>query len=109
MNPSETRFDEAWQAQAYALAHALSERGLFTWTEWTETFGAELRKHSDDDGTHYYDAYLCTLEAIVVAKGAANIEELGLLKDAWEKAYESTPHGKPVELGHVALKPARQP
>ena len=34
-------FAEPWQAQAFALAVALNERGLFSWTEWAETLGAD--------------------------------------------------------------------
>jgi hypothetical protein len=36
-------FAEPWQAQAFALAVQLSDAGYFTWTEWAETLGAELR------------------------------------------------------------------
>ncbi len=92
-------FVEPWQAQAYAMAHALSDAGLFTWDEWTHALGEQLRKRPDDDGTHYYDAFLATLELLVIAKGAANKSDLAALKDAWAHAYETTPHGKPVDLG----------
>ena len=91
-------FQEAWQAQVYGLAHALSEAGLFTWTEWTQMLGAKLREHPDDDGSHYYDAWLAALEAMAIAKGAADPSTLARLKAAWSQAYETTPHGKPVAL-----------
>src|SRR5580692_2701987 len=43
-------FAEPWQAQAFALAVQLSEAGHFTWSEWSETLGAELRAAGQDDG-----------------------------------------------------------
>ncbi len=33
-------FAEPWEAQAFALAVALNERGLFTWPEWASAFAA---------------------------------------------------------------------
>src|SRR5581483_3460572 len=33
-------FREPWEAQAFAMALALHERGVFTWAEWAETLGA---------------------------------------------------------------------
>ncbi len=30
-------FREPWEAQAFAMALALHERGLFTWNEWAAT------------------------------------------------------------------------
>ena len=36
-------FAEPWQASAFAMTVALNERGLFTWSEWAETLGAELK------------------------------------------------------------------
>src|SRR5215471_5568922 len=37
-------FAEPWQAHAFALAVKLSERGLFTWAEWSATLAEELAK-----------------------------------------------------------------
>ena len=36
-------FAEPWQAQAFAMAVQLHERGLFTWPEWAETLGRRIR------------------------------------------------------------------
>ncbi len=87
-------FAEPWQATAFALAVALNERGLFTWDEWTRALGAELRTGGD-----YFDAWLNTLEAMTIAKGAATEGELEALAKAWIAAAEATPHGKPIVLG----------
>ena len=36
-------FAEPWEAQAFAMAVKLNEAGVFTWGEWAETLGAELK------------------------------------------------------------------
>lgn len=95
---AEQNFAEPWQAYAYALAHALADAGVFTWREWTETLGRRLRNRPDDDGSHYYEAFLESLETLIVVKGAATPAELAALKEQWRHAYETTPHGKPVVL-----------
>ena len=50
-------FAEPWQAQAFALAVTLSDRGHFTWPEWAATLADELRaaaaRGEPDDGTRY--------------------------------------------------------
>lgn len=50
-------FEEPWQARAFALAVLLSERGLFTWTEWTQMLGAEIA-----EGHDYWTSWLAALE-----------------------------------------------
>ena len=35
-------FHEPWEAEAFALAVSLNERGLFTWKEWAATLGDEI-------------------------------------------------------------------
>jgi nitrile hydratase accessory protein len=96
-------FAEPWQAQAFALAVKLSEKGHFTWKEWAATLASELndatlRGEPDLDGTKYYHHWLAALERLVIAKGLADTRSLAARKDAWEDAYLHTPHGSPVEL-----------
>ena len=95
-------FSEPWEAQAFALAVRLSERGYFSWQEWTQALGAELKAAADrsepDDGTNYYHHWLAALERLVAEKGLASPGELAARKDAWVDAYRHTPHGQPVEL-----------
>jgi nitrile hydratase accessory protein len=95
-------FAEPWQAQAFALAVKLSEQGHFTWTEWADALGAELKAAADrgepDDGSHYYHHWLAALERLVTAKGLTNRAALDTRKEAWVEAYRRTPHGQPVEL-----------
>ena len=95
-------FAEPWQAQAFALAVKLSEAGHFTWKEWAAALADELKsaeaRGGPDDGSHYYEHWLATLERLVMAKGLADERALSERKEAWADAYRHTPHGKPVEL-----------
>lgn len=96
-------FDAPWQAQAFALAVKLSERGLFTWPEWASRFGEERAKaaaaRAPDTNETYYLNWLATLERLVSEKGAASASELAARKDAWDRAAQATPHGQPIVLG----------
>jgi nitrile hydratase accessory protein len=99
-------FAEPWQAQAFALAVRLSEQGHFSWKEWAAALAEELKAAANrgepDDGTHYYEHWLATLERLVTAKRLTNVAELAERKDAWADAYRHTPHGKPVQLRKAA-------
>lgn len=89
----EPAFAEPWQASAFAMTVALNERGLFTWSEWAETLGDELRFGDD-----YYDCWLRALEGILSAKDAASKGEIDRMAAAWERAAHATPHGKAIVL-----------
>jgi nitrile hydratase accessory protein len=97
-------FNEAWEAEAFAIVVALHEAKLFTWSEWTATLGREIAAASesgdrDADGS-YYLHWLAALERIVVDKGAASRAALASRKEAWARAAESTPHGRPILLAN---------
>ncbi len=83
-------FDEAWQAQVLAMADSLTKHGAFTASEWSDALGAELRRSMRDgvadNAETYYQAALRALERLLDGGGA------------WERAYLTTPHGKPVSL-----------
>ena len=95
-------FREPWEAQAFAMALMLHERGVFTWNEWAETLAAEIKRAQaagdPDTGETYYHHWLATLERLVAAKGVATGELLHRYRDAWDHAADRTPHGKPIEL-----------
>lgn len=95
-------FRAPWEAEAFAIAVALNERGLFTWTEWAATLGDEIKKAQaagdPDTGETYYHHWLNTLERIVAAKGLAEAPALARTKEAWGRAAARTPHGTPIEL-----------
>jgi nitrile hydratase accessory protein len=95
-------FREPWEAQAFAMALALYERGLFTWTEWAAALAEEIKRAQargdPDTGETYYQHWLATLEHLVAAKGVATAETLHRYRDAWDHAADRTPHGQPIEL-----------
>jgi nitrile hydratase accessory protein len=95
-------FREPWEAQAFALALSLQERGLFTWAEWATTLGENIKKAQaagdPDTGETYYHHWLATLEDIVAVKGLADPATLARTREAWERACARTPHGSPIEL-----------
>ena len=95
MSTPEPVFSEPWEAQAFALATSLQDRGLFTAAEWADMLGAEI---SRDACRPYYESWLAALERMVIAKGASDVPTLAAMKDAWDVAARNTPHGQPIEL-----------
>jgi nitrile hydratase accessory protein len=95
-------FREPWEAQAFAMALALHERGLFTWTEWAATLAVEIKRAQaagdPDTGETYYRHWLATLERLTADNGVTTSETLHRYRDAWDHAADRTPHGAPIEL-----------
>ena len=95
-------FTEPWQAQAFAMALALHQKGLFTWVEWAQALSehiAAAQAAGDADlGDTYYHYWLAALESLVAAKGASTVDELVAYQRAWRHAADRTPHGQPIEL-----------
>ena len=95
-------FREPWEAQAFAMTLALYRRGLFTWPEWAETLGAEIKRAQQegdpDAGDTYYRHWLAALERLVADKGVAGPADLSRYRDAWHHAADRTPHGMPIAL-----------
>ncbi len=89
-------FEEAWQAQALALADCLIREGVFTATDWATVLGACVCEQ-DSTTEGYYLAVLSALEGLL-DKGELPAPELKTRRDAWARAYENTPHGEPVKL-----------
>jgi nitrile hydratase accessory protein len=95
-------FREPWEAQAFAMTLALHERGLFTWKEWAAALAAEIKRAQGagdpDTGETYYLHWLAALEGLVTVKGVATQATLHRYRDAWDRACDRTPHGRPIEL-----------
>jgi len=95
-------FREPWEAQAFAMAVALRERGLIDWTEWAEILGDEIKRSQaagdPDTGQTYYRHWLKALERIVTEKGLTDAVTLARYREAWDHAADRTPHGEPIEL-----------
>jgi nitrile hydratase accessory protein len=95
-------FRAPWEAQAFAMAVMLHERGVFTWPEWAGLLGDEISaaaaRGEPDDGSRYYRHWLTALERAVAEHGVVPAEELRQRFDAWAEAARTTPHGKPIVL-----------
>ena len=95
-------FDEAWQAQAFAMTLTLHDRGVFSWAEWTETLSQEInaaQAAGDADlGDTYYHHWLKALERIIADKGVTTPDLISKVTSTWHEAARSTPHGQPIEL-----------
>jgi nitrile hydratase accessory protein len=95
-------FREPWEAQAFAMALALHERGLFSWNEWAAMLADEIKRAQSagdpDSGESYYRHWLATLERLVAAKGVASTDMLDRYREAWDHAADRTPHGSPIVL-----------
>ena len=66
-------FEAPWQGRAFGMALAVVERLGVQWTEFQRRLIAEIAAHPD---APYYDAWLATLERLVVEHGLATADEL---------------------------------
>ena len=66
-------FAAPWEAHAFALTVQLHAQGLFSWTEWSDTLAASIRKNN---AAPYYESWLNALESLVLKKGALQAQEL---------------------------------
>ena len=95
-------FRAPWEAQAFAMAVMLHERGYFTWKEWAARLADEIAaaqaRGEHDDGSRYYYVWLAALEKREAEKRLIKADELAARKDEWDRAARETPHGQPIEL-----------
>ena len=95
-------FNAPWEAQSFALAVALSERGAFTWKEWAatlaEVIGEARARGEPDTGERYYEHWLEALERIVARIGLVDGVRLEQRRRQWQTAARRTPHGQPIML-----------
>ncbi len=95
-------FREPWEAQAFAMALTLHERGVFTWPQWAATLSDEIKRAQaagdPDTGETYYRHWLNALERLVAEKGVTDAATLARYQHAWDHAADRTPHGEPIEL-----------
>ena len=94
-----SQFEAPWQAQAYAMALLLQERGVVTAAEWAERLGAEIAAAGPDDGSRYYEHWLAALERLLAERGLVSVAEQARRKAEWHAAANATPHGQPIVLG----------
>src|SRR5207247_9728774 len=66
-------FREPWEAQAFAMAVALSERGMFTWKEWASYLADEIAaaraRGAGDGGSRDAHDWVAALEKPVAGRG----------------------------------------
>jgi nitrile hydratase accessory protein len=97
-------FREPWEAQAFAMAVALHEQGVFSWSEWAAALAVEIKaaqaQGDPDTGETYYRHWLAALEKLVAAKALSSEAELATRRDQWDRAARATPHGQPIELAN---------
>lgn len=92
-------FAEPWQASAFAMAVHLNERGVFSWNEWAEVLSAELHKPgARSDSSDYFDCWVRALTRLISELQITSQAEVEDLTQAWKRAAEATPHGKPIVL-----------
>lgn len=95
-------FRQPWEAQAFAVALALEQRGLFTWPEWATVLAAEIKRAQGagdpDTGETYYRHWLAALERLLAEKSVTDRATLARYRTAWKRAANRTPHGTPIEL-----------
>jgi len=103
--PRDAAFDEAWHAQTLAIAETMIKAQQFSATDWANALGAALKSATqagaEDTAETYYLCALKALETLTASHTSVASSDLTDRKQAWEKAYRSTPHGKPVTLGET--------
>ena len=84
---NELVFNSPWEAKAFAIVLALHQQGHYSWTEWAQALGGEIRAAGDeDDGTGYYLLWLSAAEKLIASKALVDESELLARKQALEVA-----------------------
>ena len=98
-------FFEPWQAKAFAITLALHEKGVFTWAEWAAALAracaggaATCSGSTAEHAEAYFTAWLRALEDLLAARRLLSAESVAETARAWQRAAETTPHGKPICL-----------
>ncbi|MGH1590899.1 nitrile hydratase accessory protein [Methylobacterium phyllosphaerae] len=102
-DPAPSTFAAPWEAQVFALVVSLREAGLFTWSEWADRLGRQIRPADAPEIAADYGAWLATLEALLAERGAVGSESVAARTAAFLRAAEATPHGQPIRLENDPL------
>jgi nitrile hydratase accessory protein len=101
-------FDEAWQAQALAIADNLVKSRLFSANDWSDALGQSLKESVDradvDSQQTYYLCVLKTLEKLIADHSGIDASLMVSKRQDWKQAYLRTPHGQPVSLNEKSIE-----
>jgi nitrile hydratase accessory protein len=87
-------FGEAWEAQAFALAVELSDRGVFEWREFSLALGAEIKAaEAQGRAERYYVLWLSALERVLAGKGIVSAVVVDAREAAMKEAAAGMTHG----------------
>lgn len=81
----EVKFNEPWEARAFAIIVQLANAGHFTWGEWVECFSKEVAAATAIEAAGgapktYYQQWLAAAENIMIAKGVTSYDQLAARK-----------------------------
>ena len=106
--PTPKAFAAPWEAQVFALVVSLQEAGLFTWSDWADRLGREIRPADAPERAADYGAWLATLETILAERGVAARDSVAARAEAFLRAAAATPHGQPIQLENDPLHRSAQ-
>lgn len=73
----ELLFTAPWEARAFGLAVALSERGVYAWGEFSRALAGLIRvAEQQNQNEKYYERWLESLEHLALEKGLVQPGEL---------------------------------
>lgn len=73
----ELLFAAPWEARAFGLAVALSERGVYAWGEFSRELAEQIAAGEErGEAEGYYERWLESLEHLALEKGLVQPEEL---------------------------------
>ena len=94
-------FNEAWEAQAFAIVVALHEAKLFRWSEWTAALSREIAAASGSSGPGADDLLSALARCARSShrrKGRSDPRRLGCPQGRLGARSGATPHGEPILL-----------
>lgn len=92
-------FADRWEALAFVLTMLMEQRGVFTWLDWAQALGTEIRSTRTAGRTDgYFESWLAALERVIGDKGIADRATLDQYRQAWNRAAARTPAGTEVSL-----------
>jgi nitrile hydratase accessory protein len=88
-------FCEPWEAQAFALAVELSDKGVFEWREFSMALGAEIKAaEAREQEARYYTLWLLALEKLLAGKGIASAVVLDAREAALREGSATGAHAR---------------